>query len=471
MSFCPDHRLVSRTLPFALAALACALALAASTPASASASSPYPAGATRPAHIAKPSEYARAATTAPTGGSTAPASGSSKSAGDPSKSTSGSSKSTGGSSKSTSKSKPKPKPKPVLHGNPARALAAFEAMQRVYYIPGSGLYQGEPFSFLWPFSQALAATVTLNNMTGIGIIPGLSSSLKREANARLTGLRTYLDTDNSGAPEGTFTSTLAAFDGTVAPPAGPGGTKYYDDNEWIGIELVRIYEQTHYTATLGSAEAIMAFVMAGWDTNPEHVCPGGVPFSNSPEVSERNTVTNGPGAELAVKLYQLTGNAAYLQFAEQAYEWVRRCLTESNGLYADHIGAHGRVEPAEWSYNQGAMIGAGTLLYQATHNGAFLYEARQTAKAALAYYTPERLGSENPFFVSVYFRNILYLDSITHDPPGQKLAQAYVNYAWERLRLSDNIFVFGSPASSQLLYQAAIVQIYGLLSSPPSTYF
>ena len=173
MSFCPDHRLVSRTLPFALAALACALALAASTPASASASSPYPAGATRPAHIAKPSEYARAATTAPTGGSTAPASGSSKSAGNPSKSTSGSSKSTGGSSKSTSKSKPKPKPKPVLHGNPARALAAFEAMQRVYYIPGSGLYQGEPFSFLWPFSQALAATVTLNNMTGIGIIPGL----------------------------------------------------------------------------------------------------------------------------------------------------------------------------------------------------------------------------------------------------------------------------------------------------------
>ncbi len=117
------------------------------------------------------------------------------------------------------------------------------------------------------------------------------------------------------------------------------------------------------------------------------------------------------------------------------------------------------------------MIGAGTLLYQATHNGAFLYEARQTAKAALAYYTPTMLGSENPFFVSVYFRNVLYLDSVTHDPPGQVLAQAYVNYAWQHLRLSDNVFVFGSPASSQLLYQAAIVQIYGLLSSPPSTYF
>ena len=64
------------------------------------------------------------------------------------------------------------------------------------------------------------------------------------------------------------------------------------------------------------------------------------------------------------------------------------------------------------------MIGAGTLLYQATGNGAYLYQARQTAKAALAYFTPERLGAEIPFFAAVYFRNLLYLDSVTHDPPG-----------------------------------------------------
>jgi hypothetical protein len=448
-----DHRL-ARTLLLALAAPVCALLLYA--PAPASAASPYPAGATRPLRLAKPSEFAH--TAAATGGSSAPGGGSSSTP--PSRSP----------SKLTSK-KPKPKPKPVLHGNPARALVAFEAMQHAYYIPGSGLYLGEPFSFLWPFSQALAATVTMDNVSGIAKIPGLGVTLRRELFARLTGLNSYLDTDNSGAPEGTFTSTLAAFDGTVAPPTGPGGDKYYDDNEWVGIELVRMYELTHATALLGSAEGIMAFVMAGWSTNPEYACPGGVPFSNAVENNERNTVTDGPAAELAVKLYELTGNVQYLQFAELTYEWVRRCLTESNGLYADHIGAHGKVEPAEWSYNQGSMIGAGTLLYQATHNGAYLYQARQTAKAALAYYTPERLGSENPFFVSVYFRNMLYLDSVTHDPPGPALAQAYVNYAWQHLRLADNIFVFGSPPSSQLLVQAAIVQIYGLLSSSPSTYF
>jgi hypothetical protein len=73
--------------------------------------------------------------------------------------------------------------------------------------------------------------------------------------------------------------------------------------------------------------------------------------------------------------------------------------------------------------------------------------------------------------VSVYFRNLLYLDSITHDPPGPAIAQNYVNYAWQNLRLSNNLFVFGSPPSAQLLVQAAIVQIYALLSTPASTYF
>jgi hypothetical protein len=420
----------------------------------ATASSPYPAAATRPQFVAKPSELAHAAL-APSGGASAPSPGTGLTK-TPSPTRQGSKKA---------------KPKPVLHGDPARALVAFEAMQHIYYIPGSALYSGEPFSYLWPFSQALAATVTVSNMAGIAKIPGLTSALKRELNARLIGLKSYLDTNNSGSPEGTFTSQLAAFDGTVAPPAGPGGTKYYDDNEWVGIELMRMYGKTHEQALIGSAEAIMAFVMSAWSTNPAWACPGGIPFSNLPENGERNAVTDGPGAELALQVYRATGNSTYLQFAEKAYEWVRHCLYEANGLYADHIGDRGIVNENYWSYNQGSMIGAGVLLYQATHNAGYLYQARQTAKAALAYYTPERLGSENPFFVSVYFRNMLYLDAVTKDPPGYKLAQPYVDYAWQHLRLSNNTFVFGSPPSGQLLYQAAITQIYGLLSSSPTTYF
>lgn len=365
----------------------------------------------------------------------------------------------------TKKKAPKKPSKPVLHGNPARALLAFEAMQKYYYVQGTGLYAGEPFSFLWPFSQALAATVSISNIPKTGV------SFAQELHARLIGLRSYLDVDNAAAPEGTYTSSLPAFDSTAAPPVGPGGPKYYDDNDWIGIELARIYEQSHNPGALGYAEGIMAFEMAGFSTDPSLACPGGIPFSNGSENTDRNTVTTAPAAELAVQLYRITGNLQYLQFAEQAYNWVRTCLLQPNSLYADHIRQHGVVDTTFWSYNQGTMIGAGALLYQATRNSGYLFQARQTARAAVAYFTPQRLGAENPFFPSVYFRGVLYLDSITHDPPGQKLAQPYVDYAWQSLRLSDNLFVAGSPASAQLLYQAAIVQIYSLLASSPSTYY
>jgi hypothetical protein len=417
----PSARALALLLP---AMLAWAIAMILVPSAHGAAASPYPAGATRPAFRPRASEFANA--------------------------------------HAAKRTKPK---KPVLHGNPARALVAFEAMQKYFYIGGSGLYQGEPFSYLWPFSQALAATVSVAN------IPHLGLSLSRELAARLTGLNSYLDTDNSGASEGVYTSTLAAFDGTVAPPAGPGGTKYYDDNDWIGIELMRMYQLTHQAALLGSAEGLMAFEMAGWQERPGLACEGGLPFSNAITSGERNTVTTAPAAELGTLLYRYTNNVAYLQFAERAYEWVRSCLQQPVNLYADHIGDRGVVEPRLWSYNQGSMIGAGTLLYQATGNSAYLYQARQTANAALAYFTNEKLGAEIPFFVSIYFRNLLYLDSVTHDPPGASIAQNYVNYAWQDLRLSNNLFVFGAPPSAQLLVQAAIVQIYALLSTPASTYF
>jgi hypothetical protein len=436
----------------------------------------YPAGAQYPRKLAHPDEFAPGASS--TGGVPAGTSSPTKGPTMPAKTPSTSTKT------SASKKQPaKKKAKPVLHGNPARALLAYEAMQQNYYIPGTGLYEGEPYSYLWPFSQALAATVSVSNIPGQ--VATAASTYSRELSTRMYGLQKYwgaagqaivgeqpeeeqADEGSEPSEAGVAPPTLPSFNGNVVPP---GGASYYDDNEWVGIELARLYEQRHEASLLEKAEQIMQFVMAGWSANPKLACPGGVPFSDAPSNTDRNTVTDGPAAELGVQLYRLTGNGAYLQFAQTAYEWVRDCLRAPNELYYDHIRLHGVIDPTEWSYNQGSMIGAGVLLYQATGNSGYLYQARQTAKAALAYFTMPRLLSENPFFVSVYFRNLMYLDSVTHDPPGSTLAQTYVNSVWVHQRLSSGLFVFGSPPSSQLLTQAAIVQDYALLSTTPSSYF
>jgi hypothetical protein len=350
-----------------------------------------------------------------------------------------------------------------LSRDQARAQLAFKAMQKHFYMPRSKLYRGEPLAILWGFSQAFAATVSMAN------IPGNMVSFRHEIEARLVGLRSYLDTSESSQPEEPATSTVPAFGDRVAPPSGPGGPAFFDDNDWVGIELARVYAITHIPSALESAEQIMAFEMSGWARTGQLACPGGIPFNvNS---TSRTATSNAPAVELGVQLYEITHQIPYLRFAELDYEWMRNCLLQPTDLYADTIRPHGEVEHALLSYNQGTMIGAGALLYQATGNSGYLYQARQTAKAALAYFTVERLDTELPFFPSVYFRNLLYLDSVTRDPPGQKLVQGYADHAWQSLRLSDNLFSWGSPHSVQLLVQSAIVQIYALLSSPPNSYF
>ncbi|HEY7892645.1 MAG TPA: glycoside hydrolase family 76 protein [Solirubrobacteraceae bacterium] len=366
--------------------------------------------------------------------------------------------------RSTKRRKPRLSPAELLlRENVDSAILAYQVMQKYFYVQGTGLYKGQPYSYLWPFSQALAATVDLMG------IPAEGARFRAEVHARLVGLEAYFDANNSGANEGAFTSSLPGFDGSVAPPKGSGGAKYYDDNEWVGIELVRVYEQTGEAQALEHAEQIMAFVMSGWQADAKLACPGGEPFSNSAENGTRNTVTTAPGAELAVQLYRLTGEVEYLRFAEMAYAWVRECLLLSTGLYADHIGAHGIVESTEWSYNQGTMIGAGVLLYQASGNATYLAQASQTASAALAYFTLERLAGENPFFVAVYLRNLLYLDAVTGEPPGPQLAQSYVDYLGARYQ-SNGLFST-SAYQPQLLVQAAVTQIYAMLGSSPASYF
>ena len=106
---------------------------------------------------------------------------------------------------------------------------------------------------------------------------------------------------------------------------------------------MRLYKLTHSAAA--ARRARRGSWPSRWPAGRKRRGSAVPAASRSPtwrENTERNTVTTAPAAELGVELYRLTGNRQYLQFAEQAYEWVRTCLLEPNGLYADHISRHGR---------------------------------------------------------------------------------------------------------------------------------
>jgi hypothetical protein len=330
----------------------------------------------------------------------------------------------------------------------ARAVASYRALQKYFYVPRHKLYKGSPFSKAWPFSQAFAATVRMSELPGIG---GKYEGAVRE---RLRGLDRYWDPGSE--PPG--------FAGGVMPPLGRGGTKFYDDNEWIGLELVRRYRASHSGLLLSRAEKVFDLVIFGWDNDPTHACPGGVLFNQDSSNHDRNTITNAPGAQLGAELYRITHNRTYLDWSKRMYEWVRGCLMNSRGLFEDHIDFSGDINRTIWSYNQGVMVGANVLLYRTTHQADYLRRAKRGARAALAFFTQNRLRHQPAFFVAIMFDNLLALDALRPSSRIRGTAAKYADWAWRKHRNKrSNAFSF--PVDPQpVLNQSAMVRLYAVLA-------
>jgi hypothetical protein len=65
--------------------------------------------------------------------------------------------------------------------NLTRAVLTYRALQKSYYVKSAKLYKGGgpgTYSFVWPFSQALSATVSLDD------VPGQSKHYARDVRDR-----------------------------------------------------------------------------------------------------------------------------------------------------------------------------------------------------------------------------------------------------------------------------------------------
>jgi len=342
--------------------------------------------------------------------------------------------------------------------NEREAVASYQALQANLYKPSAQLYQGlpsnscDPYSCLWPFTNAMAGTEFLDTTTG-------SSLYSSDVKARINGLLAYAD-PNEVSPSGA--SQPGAFQSAVAPPKGPGGNTYYDDNAWSALDLLNAYRITGNTSDLTLAQDAFNFVLTGWDTSQTDECPGGV-FWEDVAGSQRNTTANAANAEVGLELYQLTNDATDLYWATQMYQWVNTCLASPGGLYYDHVNSSGSVNTTIWSYNQGTMIGAGVVLYQITGNAKYLTAAQQTAAAAESYFgTGATLDSQGPAFNGIYFRNLFVLGQIAPNSAYGTEAQTYATYMWTQ-RNASGLFLQNGQTNG-VNGTAPMVEIYSLLA-------
>jgi hypothetical protein len=117
----------------------------------------------------------------------------------------------------------------------------------------------------------------------------------------------------------------------------------------------------------------------------------------------------------------------------------------------------GRIEPTRWTYNQGAMIAAGVLLYRATGDVAYLHRAERTTAASLAYFS-SRWDGEPPEFVAIFFRDLAELEALRPDLDLGGVIRAYA-VSRARTRGLDGLYRASPRAPARLIEQAAMVQI------------
>lgn len=95
----------------------------------------------------------------------------------------------------------------------------------------------------------------------------------------------------------------------------------------------------------------------------------------------KNSCINYPTVIAAIQLYQITGESRYLDIAKDVYAWAREHLFDaSTGSVPDLISDEGEVDWTNYTYNQGTMIGAASLLYKETGNQSYLNDANLAAQ-------------------------------------------------------------------------------------------
>jgi hypothetical protein len=326
----------------------------------------------------------------------------------------------------------------------ARALELFDLTLAALYHPTAKLFyedtsQPPRFAYLWPFITAFGATLDL-----LWLAPERGASLAHDL---LRSLESYWRPSFFQPP---------GYASAVQPPIGPGGDLYYDDNAWVGLELLRAARllDAGRRAT-DRAARLFDLAVSGWDHDPSHPAPGGVFWVRAGWNRDRGVDCVAPNALLGLSLFELTGRPRYLEWSRRMIDWARQHFRTPDGRYWDKISLEGVIDRTFWSYNQGTMAAAGARLARLEKRPAYLDEARQTATTTLQVGDLDRQPAA---FNAIFFKSLLSEPDL---PDPRPAARVYFEHIWATARREEPSRLLDLPphGPARLLDQAALVQV------------
>jgi hypothetical protein len=330
----------------------------------------------------------------------------------------------------------------------------------LYFIKEYGLFKenfpskkdDKPVSYLWPFSGLLSALTTLIQVPN-------GEKYKDKLNIILEGLEKYWDDTR-------FPPAYQSY-----PKEFGGGDRFYDDNLWVGLDLVDLYNFSRDKKYLEKAKNIFKFALSGWSED----LGGGIFWCEQNKIT-KNTCSNGPFVLLSLKLYEITNDKFYLDWGTKAYNWTKNKLQAPEGVFWDNINLKGNIDRRLYPYNSGTMLHSSVLLYKITKDERYLKEAQRIAKASFNIFTyisknGERFFYKHPWFVTILFRGYLELYKIDNYPEYINTLVRNINYAWENAKDEYGLIyhdwsgeVNEKKSPRWLLHEACMVELYARIT-------
>ena len=233
------------------------------------------------------------------------------------------------------------------------------------------------------------------------------------------------------------------------------GERYYDDNQWIGITALDAYERTKKNSYLVLGKLVYDFMMNGYDS----VLNGGIYWKETSK-SSKNTCSNGPGALVALQLYQATKEKKYLDTAILIYNWTNEKLQAPSGLYYDNMSTRegNRIGKAIFSYNTGTMLQSNIYLFESTGDEKYLKRATVIADSSLTYFYGTGKFRDSYWFNAVLLRGYQHLLKHNKDTKYIVAFKKCLDNALQNEKNTDGLFT-GKDGTRNLVDQGGMLEI------------
>jgi len=167
------------------------------------------------------------------------------------------------------------------------------------------------------------------------------------------------------------------FEGIKVKNGGSYFNLFYDDMEWNALTFLRLHEITKEQKYLDAVNLLWEDIIKAWNTE---YAGGGLAWRKDMLYS-KNACSNGPASILAARLYKLTKDQKYLDWALKIYEWQKDILFDrSTGAVFDHIdGQTDEINTVALTYNQGTFLGTAVELYDISKEQMYLNDAQKIA--------------------------------------------------------------------------------------------